>query len=84
MIPSDGAISSATSFRNFGGMESGPWALCGSRFLSSLVTHLVSMWNVDISGKGFDVITGTLDLSSSVKTLQNWLFITAVLTFGSL
>jgi len=60
-------------------MASGPVALCGWRFRSSLCTPSRSMLNVAIDGYGQPSIFGMLLGSSSVKTLENcWLSIVAL------
>jgi len=60
-------------------MASGPVALCGWRFRSSLCTPSHSMLNVAIDGYGQPFIFGMLLGSSSVKTLENcWLSIAAL------
>ena len=79
-----GVSSLANSWRSLVEMQSGPVALCGFRFLSSLCTPSLSMLKVFIGGYGQPVILGMLFGSSSVNTLVNcWLRIVAFV-WGSL
>ena len=50
MVVSIGAISSATMIRSLVGMLSGPVALCGFRFLISLMTPGVEMMMGSMDG----------------------------------
>ena len=60
MVVSIGAISSATMVRSLVGMLSGPEALCGFRFLISLMTPGVEMMMGSMDGMLLWPISGTL------------------------
>ena len=59
MVVSIGAISSATMIRSLVGMLSGPEALCGFRFLRSLMTPGVEMMMGSMDRMLLQPVSGT-------------------------
>ena len=79
-----GAVCSAVSFRILAEMLSGPAALCGLMFLSSLVTPPVCIVMSGMVGYGLSPRSGMVSWGSCVNTEENCLFRISAFDLGSL
>ena len=78
-----GAISWASSFRILARSRSGPQALAGLSFSSSLTTPCSSTLMSPIDGKGVRSGNGMSSLSSFIQEDSYWRFRMSALSFGS-